>query len=469
LQRGTLLGETPLNTGPRSVFDYISVKDRERLKTIATATASGLPVPAPLSVPRIGHHMAEAALKGFQPFASDPQKQERYTIYLRSQISEDDPLLQALPNQRPDEFQKEVEDYAKAATIFKPVSGAMAGRFQSATHIDQGPKIHEGLHQPTTAELEASEERRKNDEEEKLSPQEHAAKLGMYGPMTREVKPWQPARLLCKRFGLKEPEMSQQDVDMSSSSTKNLSFTTSEAEEAFRQVAGSAEASSSSQVQSSSSGPRDLANIGLGEDENQGRDTLTYQRPAMDIFKAIFASDDEDSDTEKVDDEESKAPVEKLDMPVDGVAPPVSHSLLDNGPVDLSNFKPTFKLRTGKAKAKKENDEGRSKSKKSKEKKKKDKKGPIVSFDVEAGADEGSLPDVLKEAPKKQRKDHKRHDDDDDGMWVEKLPPEIVNPSPSVAVVSQAPSTLDLTDEPVNETDMTVNARRGRKRAIDFL
>jgi len=467
LERGTLLGETPLNSGPRSVFDYISVKDRERLKTIATATASGLPVPALLSVPRIGHHMAEAALKGFQPFTSDPRKQERYTIYLRSQISEDDPLLQALPNQRPDEFQKEVEDYAKAATIFKPVSGAMAGRFQSATHIDQGPKIHEGLHQPTTAELEASEERRKNDEEEKLSPQEHAAKLGMYGPMTREVKPWQPARLLCKRFGLKEPEMSQQDVDMSSSSTKNLSFTTSEAEEAFRQVAGSTEASSSSQVQSSPSGPQNLANIGLGEDENQGRDTLTYQRPAMDIFKAIFASDDEDSDIEMVDGEESKAPVEKLDMPVDGVAPPVSHSLLDNGPVDLSNFKPTFKLRTGKAK--KENDEGRSKSKKSKEKKKKDKKGPIVSFDVETGADEGSLPDVLKEAPKRRRKDHKRHDDDDDGMWVEKLPLEIVNPSPSVATVSQAPSTLGLTDEPVNETDVTVNARRGRKRAIDFL
>jgi len=469
LERGTLLGEIPLNTGPRSIFDYISVKDRERLKTIAAVTASGLPVPAPLSVPQIGHHMAEAALKGFQPFASDPQKQERYTIYLRSQISADDPLLQALPNQRPDEFEKEVKDYAKAATIFKPVSGAMAGRFQSATHIDQGPKIHEGLHQPTTAELEASEERRKNHEEEKLSPQEHAAKLGMYGPMTREVKPWQPARLLCKRFGLKEPELSQQDVDMSSSSTKNLSFTTSEAEEAFRQVVGSTEASSSTQpqVQSSSSGPQNLANIGLGEDENQGRDTLTYQRPAMDIFKAIFASDDEDSDIEKVDTEECKIPVEKLDVPVDRVAPPVSHSLLDNGPVDLSNFKPTFKLRTGKAK--KENDESRSKSKKSKEKKKKDKKGPIVSFDVEAGADEGPLPDVLKEAPKRRRKDHKRHDDDDDGMWVEKSSPEIVNPSRSVVAVSQAPSTLGLTDESLNEIDVTVNARKGRKRAIDFL
>ena len=458
-----------MNAGPRSVFDYISIKDRERLKTIAAATASGLPVPA-LPLPRTEPHIAEAALKGFQPFISDPQKQERYTIYLRSQINTDGPLLQALPNQRPDEFQKEAEDYAQAARIFKPASGAMAGRFQSATHIEQGPKIHEGLHQPTAAELEASEERRMKDEEEKLSPQEHAAKLGMYGPMTREVKPWQPARLLCKRFGLKEPEMSQEDVNMSSSSTKGLGFTASEAEESLRQVAGTAEASPSTQpqVQSNSNGPQNLANIGLGEDENQGRDTLTYQRPAMDIFKAIFASDDEDSDHEKVDDEESKPPVEEQQAAVGGVALPLSHSLLDNGPMDLSNFKPTFKPRTDKAK--KENDEGRIKSKKGKkEKKKKEKKGPIVSFDVEEGVDGEPSLGVFKEPPKRRRKHHGRHDDDDDGMWVEKPPPEIGKSWPSMAqdLQAPAPSALGLTS--VNETDAVGNARKERKRAIDFL
>ena len=46
---------------------------------------------------------------------------------------------------------------------------------------------------------------------------------------------------------------------------------------------------------------RDLENIGLGEDDTQGRDSLTYGRPSVDIFKAIFTSDDEDSDDEEVE------------------------------------------------------------------------------------------------------------------------------------------------------------------------
>jgi G patch domain-containing protein 1 len=27
----------------------------------------------------------------------------------------------------------------------------------------------------------------------------------MYGALTREIVPWQPSRLLCKRFGVKDP------------------------------------------------------------------------------------------------------------------------------------------------------------------------------------------------------------------------------------------------------------------------
>jgi hypothetical protein len=39
-----------------------------------------------------------------------------------------------------------------------------------------------------------------------ISSKEHATRMGMYGPMTRETKTWQPARLLCKRFGVKDPD-----------------------------------------------------------------------------------------------------------------------------------------------------------------------------------------------------------------------------------------------------------------------
>ena len=57
-------------------------------------------------------------------------------------------------------------------------------------------------------------------------------------------------------------------------------------------------ASGPSGVAESGDVPRSLDNVGLGEDESQGRDTLTYVRPSMDIFKAIFANDDESDDEE---------------------------------------------------------------------------------------------------------------------------------------------------------------------------
>ena len=46
----------------------------------------------------------------------------------------------------------------------------------------------------------------------------------------------------------------------------------------------------------------DLENISLGEDDTQGLDTLMYVHPSMDIFKANFMSDGEDSNDEVEED-----------------------------------------------------------------------------------------------------------------------------------------------------------------------
>lgn len=476
-QRGNMLGETPLDTGPRSVFDYLSEKDRERLKNVSAAIAAGTPpAAAAFSTPRIEPHIAEAALKGFQPFTSDPAKQGRYTTYLQSQLNPDSslPPLRPLPNQRPDELQNELENYAKAATIFKPVSGAMAGRFQSASHIEKGPQIREGLHQPTAEDLDALEAQRKKEEEEKISPQAHAAKMGMYGHMTREVMPWQPARLLCKRFGVKEVDARPDDLPEESTSGNGPSFTTSEAEEAFKKAAEVNPDPSSSHP---SGGPRNLANIGLGDDELQGQETLTYQRPAMDIFKAIFASDDEDDDNDDdpkdEDKDEPEVVKDQQDEPEATTSSTfgASHSLLDDKPVDLSTFKPTFIRREGKGK--KVNDEQRSQDKKEKKKKKKDKKGPLVSFDVDEDGVEGlSLKPSPKERPKKKKKKDRdrKEDDDDEGMWVEKAVPEAVKNLPPTPEEVESSKVKEPSAGPDNSsTSNTNDLHRGRKRAIDFL
>ena len=491
-----MLGEAQ-STATRSVFEYLSEKDRERLKNIAatgktqpsasasTPDASSPSTSTTITIPRTEPHVAQAALRGFQPFTSDPTKQARYTAYLLSQAQQDSsaPQMKPAPGQPIDQFNKELEDYAKAALLFKPISGAMAGRFTSAAIIEHGPKIQEGLHTPSQEELaekEQQEAQQAREAEEKISPKAHAAKMGMYGPLTREVVSWQPARLLCKRFGVKDPNP---PPDVEATAPPKASSSSSSA--AFAQSSNT-HASGSSKDETAPAqrdrGPRKLENIGLGEDETQGQDTLTYQRPAMDIFKAIFASDSEDSDEEDevkekenekgADEKEAGAVVPELTTALligngeESVAP-TTLPVTDDGPVDMSTFKPTFIPREGKSK--KERDE---RSKEKKEKKKKEKKGVLVSFEMDE-----SGPAIVPQKPlkdkdrpkKKKRKDKEKreneNEDEDEGMWVEKPASEVVKELHVPPLSSSVPS---LPPSDGNNTSQE-HAPRGRKRAIDFM
>ncbi|KAJ7272738.1 hypothetical protein B0H12DRAFT_1091797 [Mycena haematopus] len=467
-QRGSLLGETPLPHAPRSVFEYMSQKDRERLQNIASRgptsgdtpiddDSASAPRPAPLpstiTIPRTEPHIAIAALRGgFVPFATDPVKQARYTAYLESQAASESPPPppKPMPGQNIDEFNKELQDYAKAALIFKPLSGAMAGRFTSATIVEHGPQMNEGLYTPTAEDLAKKEEELQKAEEEKITPKVHAARMGMYGPMTRETQPWQPAKLLCKRFKVKDPnppmEMPADGPPPAAAFAEPASATSGAGWDQFN-------ASSSAETSSASGGRRDLSNIGLGEDDAQGRDTLTYQRPAMDVFKAIFASDDEDSDDDAKDDNDDEHPPPPAVQAPPQTAPVIAAIVPDApepGVVNVGTFKPTFIPREGKAKK----DSTRA-TKDKKEKKKKEK--VLVSFQEDE--EDGPLQISVKDRPKKKRRKDKQPDDED-GMWVEKPAPDIVKdlavPTSSQPLVLEPPAS-----EP--------QAPKGRKRAIDFM
>ena len=456
-----MLGETPLPSGPKSVFDYMSEKDKERIQKIASNLASGkdpststsrsdyVDAPSSNTSARLEPSIAQAALKGFQPFPSDPVKQARYTTYLQSQACADGsvPALQPLLGQNPVEFANEMEDYAKAASLFKPMSAAMAGRFTSATVLEMGPRVVEGLHQPSQAELEASERRKQEEEEQnaKADPKVNAAKLGMYGPLTREVRPWVPAKLLCKRFGVKEPDVNM-DV---------LKEPVQQSQQSFTQPEFTASSSSApvdvSTPHHKSDGPRDITNIGLGEDETQAKDVLTYQRPSMDIFKAIFASDDEDEG-----DEEGNEAEEEQDENTKGKGFTNATIIFDDTPVDPDTFKPTFIPRDGKTKKSKEEKQKDKKDKKEKKKRDKDKKGVLVSFELdEDGRPEGSeVRKHNKDRPSKKR----RKDDGDKGNGVIDDQAIKVDKPPS-APQAPAPSLQDA----------GVLPNKGRKRAVDFM
>lgn len=386
LQRGTILGEARLPAAPKSVFDYLSAKDRERLQSFAAKAKEGnvlpgapqatvpLPPPiepatgeAPSDIPSLHPSVAKAAMSGFKPFAADPSKAARYDVFLQyhASPSPSTPYLARQPGQSAEEFTKELNDYAKAAMIFKPATGAMANRFRSAVLVDDKPKAVEGLHVPSSStdyvtnvdELAAAEK-----EKEEQDPKKHAAKMGMYGKLTREATEWRPTRLLCKRFGVVDPYLNESakttnEEPAAAAPAGGMSFTPASAESAATTKPGTS---------ASVDGPirKALENIGLGEDETQGRDTLTYERPAMDIFKAIFASDDEDdgSSDEDAPPVASSAPAASTsDSKVAPSSPPIASTAMDvddDVPVDPSSFRPTFVSRAERDGKRKDKDDG---------------------------------------------------------------------------------------------------------------
>ncbi|KAJ1306547.1 hypothetical protein OPQ81_007548 [Rhizoctonia solani] len=492
-ERGAQLGEVALPQPKKSVFDYLSQKDRDRLlnfRAAATSNTSDGPQPPPLKPtvkPRIAPTTAptaKAALLGFQPFAADPLRNARYTAYLQYHASapsaSDTPpaSLGLLPDQNAEQFNKEMEDYAKAAAIFKPVTGAMAGRFVGGTStiIGGAPIVEGGLYQPTYEKKDEESTQAPAPIEEE-DPKANAARLGMYGPLTHEVRPWYPHRLLCKRFGVRDPHpdgpptaptktweeevgvapTAPASVDLASVETKPL--------DAAGGTAGEGD-------EEQDLGPRDLSNIGLGDDPHQGTDTLTYVRPAMDVFKAIFASDDEESDEEADGGDPTpklEAPISALDAALASVRPaaPPSESMKTEdpeAPVDLTTFKPVFNLRTKTKSGDKEKD------KKSKDKKSKKDKGKraALSFDIDEGVDTEDAPSGK---GKRRERDGEairnpkkpRTQDEDEGEWVEKPP------AAAVASVGAGDTTHPDSSGVPSTLSEGAGLSRTRKRAVDFM
>lgn len=204
--RATILGEAALPG--KSVFDFLTPAARDRLasasgKTNLPAALGEVPAGYAMSeeerqqelisqIPKIDKYIADAALtrgaSGFMPYSEDEGKRSRYRAYLENQSG----ILPDLPGRASGVSQKdwlnELKEFASCAQIFKPMSGMMAKRFTSST---------------ATADLSSTSLGQPAPKPE--DPAEQAAKIGMYGPMTRSSETWHPTRLLCKRFNVNPP------------------------------------------------------------------------------------------------------------------------------------------------------------------------------------------------------------------------------------------------------------------------
>ncbi|XP_077165747.1 G patch domain-containing protein 1 isoform X2 [Paroedura picta] len=203
-QRRELLGETALTGPTTSVLEYLSAKDKERIKEVKQAAGQQLktPVHQPLQdqfqapalhdTPQqwpsvLGPQLAISGGSDFKPFASSPEKQKRYEHYIESlkQGKKGSCLDQSLTEW---ERGREQEEFHRAAVLYKPSSSILSSRFTHAKHEDDTDKVEVA-----------------RDQETDLDDKETAAKMKMFGKLTRERFEWHPDKLLCKRFNVPDP------------------------------------------------------------------------------------------------------------------------------------------------------------------------------------------------------------------------------------------------------------------------
>jgi G patch domain-containing protein 1 len=473
-QRGEVLGEEQLKGPVKSVFDYMSAKSRERLAQIIPAdrqpgASVGVSVEEEkpridepqegVIVPPLSPRTASAALKGFIPFGDDPGKQLRYTSYLRSQVvNTTEPNPKLFPSGKLDQVNKELSDFMKSAQMFRPMSFAMANRFTSSKLSTQDmaqPKP--GLHVPDPTKVDEWKDKAKLEQEVKevLTPREEAARAGLWGKMTRVTADWAPNALVCKRFGVanpwpdglpgtasetKQPEGSAPSVGRALGTKPLLSAPGDDVAWQNNFVHQAKPEESKPELEDGDAIPKDrkprtIAEVGMAEDENQGRDTLTYKKPELDIFKAIFASDDED-DSEDEDEEPVRATPLHLDLqnptpmtvePSNEAKPTAEGTTLPpvvNIPVAEDVARPIFGLANSKNKT-----EGDSKRASKKDKKRdRVKAKTMLSFDVGEDGDE----DLVVEDKRDKKRRKKVEPDtkveavpikiDEDDEWVEAPP-----------------------------------------------
>ncbi|OJJ38968.1 hypothetical protein ASPWEDRAFT_106403 [Aspergillus wentii DTO 134E9] len=319
--RAALLGESQLPG--KSIFDWMTPEARERIAKLTGKTdlppALGEKAPKGYElseaqkrkdiwdlVPKLDKQLAVQALtravSGWMPYAEDEGKRARYRTFLEVRAGLRDTLPDRLPNSSTDEWVNELNEFSRAAEVFKPMSGVMASRFTSAS---AGPK--------ESSDAESTDPLLSKPNEKPEDPAVAAAKIGMFGPMTRSTISFYPARLLCKRLNVKPPAHVQVDPGEQPGGSEGVSGDRFQAgyqtnagpkelvsrdvmnqlmleSGAGRLRASDADDTTPEQPVMESKGPVIV--------EPERNEALEADRPGEAVFKAIFGSDDEDEDEE---------------------------------------------------------------------------------------------------------------------------------------------------------------------------
>uniref|UniRef100_A0A4W3J1N1 G-patch domain containing 1 n=1 Tax=Callorhinchus milii TaxID=7868 RepID=A0A4W3J1N1_CALMI len=287
----------PRESGPSSVFDLLTEKDKERLKEAQQRGAQpGARAPLPVRPALTGPwhtpassdslHLEPGVTGQFKPFVKLPEKQRRYEMYLeRLQAGRSDALDSCLDASQTEwERGREREEFVRSATLFQPVNTALASRF---THA----RVEDSV---DTVEVPAEQEGDVDDKEV-------AVKMKLFGQLTRDTFEWHPHTVLCKRFNVPDPYPGAPLVGLLKVKRDKFSvfnFLTVPQNPPDPAVS----ASPTAPAPATAPAPNCIREC----QQCQGRE-LEESRPSIDLFKAIFASSsDEKSSSSSSEDEEEE-------------------------------------------------------------------------------------------------------------------------------------------------------------------
>ncbi|KAF7894335.1 hypothetical protein EAF00_007849 [Botryotinia globosa] len=304
--RASILGEAALPG--KSVFDFLSSSARDRLA--AASGKSNLPqalgeIPEGYAmnreqrqqellsqIPKIDKYTADAALmRCASVYGEDEPKRIRYRAYLEHQAG----IVLSLPERSmltsKEDWLKELKEFANCAKIFKPMTGLMATRFTSSSSSTILPgkdgSVNELLSKP----------------EIKEAPAEQAARMGMYGPMTRKRKDWFPTRLLCKRFNVQPPKHVQPSADEERGVDREVPQDLVGRREVERIMREAGNGGFGDEMKREDfNNKTDLESLQFSKEREQAavnadrNEVLESRRPEDAVFKAIFGEESEEED-----------------------------------------------------------------------------------------------------------------------------------------------------------------------------
>jgi G patch domain-containing protein 1 len=288
--RANMLGEAPLSG--KSVFDFMTPSARDRLVAatgncnlppgrgeMVMSAGSGVPVNSLQPEKAAAAAALERDRSGRSPYASNAEKRSRYRRYLEYHAGVSSAFVPRPKDMSEKDFAVELDEFFNCVGIFKPMTGFMASRFTTSSP-SQGPP---GTDSRNTAA-------KKTSVPTSIDAATEAAKLGMFGAVTRTTTSFYPTRLLCKRFNVAVPPPITTHNPPRTSPPLPLSSSSARRHGAVEE--GDVRGISGARLQAPISDVGHVGHVDMGG----GVGSAVHQsRPPDHVFRAIFGdSSDED-------------------------------------------------------------------------------------------------------------------------------------------------------------------------------